>query len=227
MKSIIKFEKSKWVSPFEITYSFYVDDEYYDEHTDKTICKFFHRIVFALFRRSIVITIPSNIIPKGYKNYDEYDNKYGVVYFDDMLMVYFKKFLKGLYSPFSHDWVRTSYLLKDGSWVHETGHRRLGDPERNYDLWQETYPYTYILNSGEIQERKATVTVVEREWRPRWFKWTGLGKFIRRVIEIEFDDEVGERSGSWKGGTLGCSYDILPNETPLDCLRRMEIERNF
>jgi hypothetical protein len=39
--------------------------------------------------------------------------------------------------------------------------------------------------------------------------------------------ECGERKGSWKGGTLGCSYELLPNETPLDCLKRMEKERKF
>jgi hypothetical protein len=44
---------------------------------------------------------------------------------------------------------------------------------------------------------------------------------------IEFNDEVGERTGSWKGGTLGCGYNLLPNETPLECLRRMEKERKF
>jgi hypothetical protein len=40
-------------------------------------------------------------------------------------------------------------------------------------------------------------------------------------------DEVGEEAGSWKGGVLGCGYTLLPNETPLQCLRRMEKERKF
>jgi len=39
--------------------------------------------------------------------------------------------------------------------------------------------------------------------------------------------EVGERTGEWKGGTTGCGYQMLPNETPLETLRRMEKERKF
>jgi hypothetical protein len=69
--------------------------------------------------------------------------------------------------------------------------------------------------------------VEEREWRPRWFKWTSLFARKRKTINVDFNDEVGERTGSWKGGTLGCGYDLLPNETPLECLRRMERERKF
>lgn len=30
-----------------------------------------------------------------------------------------------------------------------------------------------------------------------------------------------------KGGSLGCSYKLLPNKTPLDCLKRTEKERKF
>jgi len=73
----------------------------------------------------------------------------------------------------------------------------------------------------------ATISVEEREWRPRWFKWIGLFNKIRTTIDDDFDAEVGERSGSWKGGTLGCGYELLPKETPLQCLRRMERERIF
>lgn len=46
-------------------------------------------------------------------------------------------------------------------------------------------------------------------------------------IDVQFDGEVGERSGSWKGGTVGCSYDKLPTEGIEQCLRRMEKEREF
>lgn len=49
----------------------------------------------------------------------------------------------------------------------------------------------------------------------------------RRVIEIEFDGEVGERTGSWKGGTIGCSYKMQEDKTIEQCLRRMERERKF
>lgn len=88
----------------------------------------------------------------------------------------------------------------------------------------ETHPYTYTLKSGEVQHRRATIRVEEMEWRRWWLPW----RHVWRGIEVEFDDEVGERTGSWKGGTLGCGYEFKDStETPLECLRRMEAEREF
>lgn len=69
--------------------------------------------------------------------------------------------------------------------------------------------------------------VEEREWRPKWLTWTSRFKLIRKYIEIEFSDEVGKKKGSWKGGCIGCSYDMLENETPEQCIKRMENERKF
>jgi hypothetical protein len=94
-------------------------------------------------------------------------------------------------------------------------------------LWKETHPYQYVLGDGRIQDRLAAIIVEEREWRPIWFRWTSLFAKIRTSIDIEFSGEVGEREGSWKGGTIGCSWDLLPGESPVECLRRMEKERVF
>ena len=84
-------------------------------------------------------------------------------------------------------------------------------------------PYTYTLRSGEVQQRTASMNIERRVWTRPWFPY----KRERQYININFSEEVGERSGSWKGGVLGCSYDMLPNETPLAALRRMEQERKF
>src|SRR5690606_30951332 len=136
------------------------------------------------------------------------------------------------------------YLLSDGSWVHELRGDRPGvNPKSrfktNFDhyesirmvrekhQWCAEYPYRYVLRSGEIQERTATVTVREYEHRRRWLRWTRLGARIGRSIDVKFSDEVGERTGSWKGGCVGCGYDLLPGETPELALRRMERERKF
>lgn len=56
-------------------------------------------------------------------------------------------------------------------------------------------------------------------WIEDCMKWRG--------IDVDFDGEVGERTGSWKGGTVGCSYESRPGETPVQTLRRMERERRF
>lgn len=147
----------------------------------------------------------------------------------DSLVLCLGKERKFIYMPWSLDWVRTSNLRNDGKWEHETkGNRKDFYKEEWKSIIQyETYPYTYVLSNGKVQERTATIKMEEMEWRPRWFKWTSLFSKVRKCIDIEFNDEIGERSGSYKGGTLGCSYILLPNENSLECLRRMEKERKF
>jgi hypothetical protein len=88
-------------------------------------------------------------------------------------------------------------------------------------------PYGYTLKNGTVQERNATFYVERREWRMRWLMWLPWPRMVQTCIDVTFSDEVGERSGSWKGGTTGCSYEMKKGELPLDTLRRMESERIF
>lgn len=88
------------------------------------------------------------------------------------------------------------------------------------------YHYDYI-DSYDGTVVPCTYWVEEREWRRKWLKWTKLGRIINRYIEIEFDGEVGKGKGSWKGGCIGCSYNLLSGETPEECIKRMEKERRF
>jgi hypothetical protein len=112
------------------------------------------------------------------------------------------------------------------------GHYRLGerDGPDPYEYRQTgraltyQYPYTYTLKNGTVQSRTATCTIERRRWHRKWFP---LLTRESTVIDVEFSDEVGERSGSWKGGTIGCSYEIQADETVYDCLKRMEKERKF
>ena len=201
------------------------------------ICGYFDnrpRINISLFFFSLTLIFPFE------NNWtDECDPPtWGVAYHDETLWFYLggKGNMNGgnkllaFYSPFSLDWVRTSYLKKDNTWENEyKGNRKdYYDKEKWKDvLFEETYPYVYTLKNGQVQEREATIRVDEREWRMRWFKWLSFTKKVIKTIDVEFNDEVGERSGSWKGGTIGCSYEMLPNETPYECLKRMEKERKF
>ena len=88
-----------------------------------------------------------------------------------------------------------------------------------------TEPVRYRLSSGEWQERTATVSVHRQEWR--MVRWLPFPRRIWQGISVTFSDEVGERTGSWKGGTIGCGYELLPNESPYGCLERMMRERKF
>lgn len=128
---------------------------------------------------------------------------------------------------YTKNWYRTSILLKDDTWEHELAS---GDKKSFYeDEWKEkqkswTYDYT---NSYDNTVVPTTIYVEEREWRPKWLGWTNKFAKTRRTIDIHFSKEVGREKGSWKGGCIGCSYELLPGEEPLDCLKRMEKERKF
>lgn len=139
---------------------------------------------------------------------------------------------------FPWDWVfvRRTFLRPDGSvFSHEEkGPTRLGTQfdwdahKRRLLEISETHDYHYLmLPSGEVQSRKATIYGEEMEWRMRWLKALPWPRKVSRTIEVSFDDEVGERSGSWKGGCVGCGYEWRDGETMLQSLRRMERERRF
>lgn len=132
---------------------------------------------------------------------------YGFQFYEDLFWLSYGK-RKGS----RNDPVITVYM--PWAWEHRE-HKILTEPE--------SYPYNYTLRSGEVQERIATIKVETRKWTRYWLPF----KRISNYIDIEFSDEVGERSGSWKGGCTGCSYEMLQNETPLQTLRRMETERKF
>lgn len=164
---------------------------------------------------------------------------WGLNFHDDRLWIYIGgggnsnggKKCKTITMPWYMEWVRTSKLRKDGAWETEDYKSRekdLWNSSKWKDiLWEGDYPYTYKLKSGEIQERTATISIEEREWRWKAFKWLSYFGKIRRSISVRFSDEVGEGTGSWKGGTTGCGYEMLPDESGLECLRRMERERKF
>ena len=52
----------------------------------------------------------------------------------------------------------------------------------------------------------------EREWRPKWLRWTKLFRTVRTTLNIEFKDEMGNQRGSWKGGVLGVGCEVTPEE---------------
>jgi hypothetical protein len=132
--------------------------------------------------------------------------------------------------PWTYKWKRTELLDWDMKTVckEEAGERDWHKWYNEKESWvkdnAKTYDYTYVLKNGTVQNRKATCHIERRTWTVRWAPWL---KKVSTTLDVKFDDEVGERSGSWKGGTTGCSYEMLHNETPEQTLRRMESERKF
>jgi hypothetical protein len=77
----------------------------------------------------------------------------------------------------------------------------------------------------------AKTSIEEREWKfgEGWFKWLSLFRRskIRRVLDIWFSRETGERKGSWKGGTVGISIEMLPGELHEAAFRRYCEQNNM
>lgn len=134
--------------------------------------------------------------------------------------------------PWALQWFRTSTLLNDGTWFNEVKGKRVVYNHRQYgsydwlkeNKWVKTYPYFDTYNNIIIG---AKVSVREMEWRPFWFKGTKLFSKVEKYIDVDFDKEVGREIRTWKGGVLSCNFEIKNGETPLESLKRMEIERKF
>jgi hypothetical protein len=155
---------------------------------------------------------------------DEMMESWGVTLHERTIHLNWGHQTKIIYMPWIWEHFKHEVRRPDGTWAPFVGSWEEKEPDGR---WQSTFDYTYVLKSGEVQKRHATVYVERREWRWRWLRWSPWPCIKRQSIDIEFDAEVGERTGSWKGGTVGCGYDMKPGETALETLRRMEQERVF
>ena len=83
-----------------------------------------------------------------------------------------------------------------------------------------TFPFVDF--DGEAID--ATTRIEEREWRfgEGWWKWLSAFRRpkVNRSLDIRFSKETGPRKGSWKGGTIGHSIDMLPGELHEAAFRR-------
>lgn len=149
---------------------------------------------------------------------------------------------KIFYFLFIREYGYSETLMKDLTWYKEKAKINLGNKnwvdEYQYikdNKHKELYDYHYMLKSGEVQKAKAEISINKMVDFKKGLKWLGWPKKIRYYIDIsfkEFDDstkieELGERSGSWKGGVTGCSWDMRKGETAKQTLRRMQKERKF
>lgn len=80
-------------------------------------------------------------------------------------------------------------------------------------LWYQVLPYQYTLESKEVQNRVATLHITERGWTPWFLSFLPLVTFRRLVVDVDFNEEVGEKSGSWKGGVMGTGFDLQKGQS--------------
>lgn len=102
-----------------------------------------------------------------------------------------------------------------------------GEKERFEVRWavQAACPtVSFEFDDYDGKRIQATTRIEEREWRfgEKAFKWLSLFRKprIQRSLNIDFSEEVGPEKGSWKGGTVGHSIDMLPGELHEDAFRR-------
>lgn len=133
------------------------------------------------------------------------------------------------------NWIQVANEVRrpDGSWVPYVGEWEINSAGMLSETNKEPdgreiveAPYRYLLRSGKVQEVTASVYVERRIRKLKMLKRLPFAK-TTYAIDVRFSDEVGEESGSWKGGCIGCGYTIKPGESPLQCLKRMEQERRF
>lgn len=149
-------------------------------------------------------------------------DRWGFYYFQNSVTWGWGPYHKSYYMPWSMNPVKGTHkvLNKNGQWVPYVGSWER--EKETDDRLIEVYPYTYQLRSGKLQKVQASVYRERREYRQRWLTWCPLFSHKYEYIEVKFSEEIGEEAGSWKGGVVGTSLDVLKGESNEQALRRME-----
>lgn len=126
--------------------------------------------------------------------------------------------------------VRRSFYGLDGEHVAtlpDTGKSYRGDPgrfQRERDIADATPTTSFAFDDFDGERIEATTRIEEAEWRfgTGWFKWLSLFRRpkVSRSLDLLFSAEVGERKGSWKGGTIGHAIEMRPGELHEAAFRR-------
>ncbi len=108
----------------------------------------------------------------------------------------------------AHFWSEFDSKNKKENWANRYEERRKAE--------EEVPSVSFMIEDDDGQKVTAKTHIQEREWKfgERWFKWLSLFRKnkIHRSLDIEFSAETGPEKGSWKGGTMGCSIEMLPGE---------------
>lgn len=127
---------------------------------------------------------------------------------------------KGYFLPWKQ-WRHVRHSLYDLEGRHFATlpeYRRLGSSTwKEREVIRDGCPTrTFGFYDYDGEELTAITMIEEREWRRgegyfKWLSWFYKPK-ISRSLDIRFSGETGKRKGSWKGGTIGHSIDMLPGE---------------
>lgn len=102
--------------------------------------------------------------------------------------------------------------------------RKFGPWPSWYEAKQACPSVSFAFKDFDGEALTAKTQIEERVWLfgDGWFKWLGWFRapMIQRSLGIDFSNETGRRKGSWKGGTVGHSIEMLPGELHEAAFRR-------
>jgi hypothetical protein len=179
----------------------------------------------------------------GYWQVDR--REYGIFYHHGFLQVFLGRQTHD--SSTTQDWskfltwtqwrhVRHSYYGANGEhvatiWDGKSYRADPGQWERERELAAAAPAVSFEFDDFDGERIIATTKIEEREWRfgTGWFKWLSLFRKpkISRYLVIRFSAETGKCKGSWKGGTIGHSIEMLPSELHEEAFRRYCAEHNM
>lgn len=140
---------------------------------------------------------------------------------------------KGYFLPWTQwRFIRHSLYGLDGSpfWTVSEKDRRVNF-RACLDAKEQCPSVSFEFDDFDGERIFARTIIEEREWKfgEGWFKWLSLFRRakVRRDLDIRFSAETGRRKGSWKGGTIGHSIDMLPGELHEAAFRRYCQQNNM
>jgi hypothetical protein len=179
----------------------------------------------AIVVGQIFFYLPMALKPLFPSNCEGDRSRFGFSTTNGDLHVYWGHRYKIFWRPWNLRHEHTDVLASDGEWATRYGHGMLA--QEIPALWQQEWPFHYMTNEGEAQHVTATCTRRRTVYRRTLF---GLPLWLLPVqhsLHVSFSEEVGNRRGSWKGGTVGCSIEMKPGEEPRWALRRMQATQRF
>lgn len=164
----------------------------------------------------------------------EFPREYGIT-LSDMGNGY--DFMQLHFGPQTHDSTTTRKWCKHLPWkmwncfrhsLYDAGGSHVMDCGKDWNGFFKTRDNCAKMHFQflDYDEQKiiATCHIEEREWSRgeglfKWLKWF-YPNMIRRVLEMSFNEETGTEKGSWKGGTIGTSIDMISGDTAESAFRR-------
>lgn len=97
---------------------------------------------------------------------------------------------------------------------YRTGKFRDYEEQRKHEEICPSRTFQFLDYDGEQIE--VVTRIEEREWLfgTGYFKWLSLFRKakVNQCLLLNFSKETGHKKGSWKGGTVGHSIELFPNE---------------